>query len=258
MTLITALLTQQLITFVLVLARTGALVLTAPMTGQSGVPPQVRGLLAVMLAALITPMQFGASQPAPANLVELAVLVANEMLVGLLLGVGVRLLLTAVQLTGQFISQLSGMSLADVFSPGFDADVPIFANFLLFLTMAVMLCLGGHRMVVEAMLDTFVVMPPGHAALGTDFVSVLSTILTQSLELGIRAGAPVMAALLLSTLILGLVTRTLPQINIIAVGFSLNALLTLAALFLTIGTIAWTLQEQSAETMRMIVDVIGH
>ena len=150
------------------------------------------------------------------------------------------------------------MSLADVFSPGFDADVPIFSNLLFYVTMAVMLCLGGHRMIIEAMLDTFVVLPPGHAALGTDFVGVLSTILTQSLELGIRAGAPLMAALLLSTLVLGLVTRTLPQINIIAVGFSLNALLTLGALFLTIGSIAWTLQEQSAETMRMIVDSIGH
>lgn len=257
MTFITALLTHQLVTFVLVLARTGALVLTAPLTGQSGVPRHVRGLLAVALAVLITPMQVGASQMAPADLVELAVLVANEMFVGLLLGVGVRLLLTAVQLTGQLISQLSGMSLADVFSPGFDADVPMFSQLFFYLTVAVMLCLGGHRMIVDAMLDTFVVLPPGQAGLGTDFVDVLTTILTQSLELGIRAGAPAMTALLLSTLVLGLVTRTLPQINIIAVGFSLNALLTLAALFLTVGTIAWTLQEESAETMQMIVESLS-
>jgi flagellar biosynthetic protein FliR len=257
MTFITALLSHQLVTFVLVLARTGALVLTAPLTGQSGVPTHVRGMLAVMLAALVTPMQVASSSTAPADLVELAILVANEMLVGLLLGVGVRLLLTAVQLTGQLISQLSGMSLADVFSPGFDANVPMFSQLFFFLTMAVMLCLGGHRMIIDAMLDTFVVLPPGQASLGTDFVNVLTTIVTQSLDLGIRAGAPVMTALLLSTLVLGLVTRTLPQINIIAVGFSLNALLTLGALFLTVGTIAWTLQEQSEETMRLIVDTLS-
>jgi flagellar biosynthetic protein FliR len=256
MTTVTAILTHQLLTFVLVLARTGALVLTAPLTAQSGIPPHVRGLLAVALAALVTPMHVGTSLVAPTNLVELAVLIANETLVGLLLGVGVRMLLTAVQLAGQLINQLSGMSLADVVSPGFDAEVPVFSQLLFFLTMAVMLCLGGHRMIVEAMLDTFVVLPPGQAALGNDFLGVLTTILTESLALGIRAGAPIMAALLLSTLVLGLVTRTLPHINIIAVGFNLNALLTLAALFLTVGTIAWTLQESSAETMRLLVDAL--
>jgi flagellar biosynthetic protein FliR len=88
-------------------------------------------------------------------------------------------------------------------------------------------------------------------------VNVLTTILTQSIALGIRAGAPVMLALLVATLVLGLVTRTLPQINIIAIGFNLNALLTLAALFVMLGTIAWTLQEQSAETMRLIVDSLS-
>jgi flagellar biosynthetic protein FliR len=256
-TLITALFTQQLITFVLVLARTGALVLTAPLSGQTGIPRHVRGLLAVTMAVVVTPLYFRTSRAAPEDLVQLGVLVANEMLVGLLLGVGVRLLLTAVQLTGQLISQLSGMSLADVFSPGFDADVPMFSQLLFYLTMAVMLCLGAQRMVIDALLDTFVVLPPGQATLGGDFVDVLSTILTQSLALGIRAGAPIMAALLLATLVLGLVTRTLPQINIIAVGFSLNALLTLGGMFLMVGTIAWTLQEHSDESVQMILDALS-
>lgn len=257
MNAIAALFAEPLITFVLVLARIGALVLTAPLFGHSALPRRIRGLLAVALAVLIVPMQLGASPVDARDLVDLLRLVANETLVGLLLGLGVRLLFTAVQLTGQLISQLSGMSLADVFSPGFEADVPMFSQLLFFLTLAVMICLGGHRMIVEALLDTFLLLPPGQAALGGDFVGVSSVILTQSLALGIRAGAPVMTALLLSTLVLGLVTRTLPQINIIAIGFNLNALLTLGALFLTVGTIAWTLQEQTEETLQMIMDVLG-
>jgi flagellar biosynthetic protein FliR len=248
---------QPLILFVLVLARTGALLLTAPLFGHLGVPRQVRGLLAVALAVVVTPLQAGRAPTVVHDLVGLTILVTNEMLVGMLLGMGVRLLFTAVQLAGQLISQLSGMSLADVFSPGFDADVPVFSQLLFFLSLAVMMCLGGHRMVVEALLDTFVVLPPGQAQLGSGYVDVLSTILTESLELGIRAGAPLITALLLSTLVLGLVTRTLPQINIIAIGFGLNALLTLGLLFLTLGSIIWTLQEGTGETLRTIVDFLG-
>jgi flagellar biosynthetic protein FliR len=66
-----------------------------------------------------------------------------------------------------------------------------------------------------------------------------------------------MIALLLATLVLGLVTRTLPQINIIAIGFNVNALLTLSALLLTLGTIAWTLQQGTRETLRAIVQALG-
>lgn len=258
---IAALLTQPLITFVLVLARVGALVLAAPPFGHTALPRRVRGLLAVALALLIAPMQIrpsqlGASYGDVSSVLDLSVLAAGEMLVGLLLGVGVRLLFTAVQLAGQLISQLSGMSLADVFSPGFEAEVPAFSQLLYFLMLAVMVCLGGHRLIIEALLDTFAVLPPGEASPGSDFVQVLSRIFTQSLALGIRAGAPVMIALLLSTLVLGMVTRTLPQINIVAVGFSLNVLLALAALFLTLGTIAWTLQEQTEGTLQAIVDVL--
>jgi flagellar biosynthesis protein FliR len=254
---LTGLLTQPLITFVLVLARIGALMLTAPLFGHSALPRRIRGLLAISLSVLVLPMQLGLPPVGVRDLLDLLRLVAGEMLLGLLLGMGVRLLFTAVQLTGQLISQLSGMSLADVFSPGFEADVPIFSQLLFYLTLAVMVCLGGHRMIVEALLDTYVLLPPGQAVLSGDFVDVSSTILTQSLALGIRAGAPIMTALLLSTLVLGLVTRTLPQINIIAIGFNLNALLTLAGLFLTIGTIAWTLQEQTEQTLQLILDSLG-
>ena len=81
---------------------------------------------------------------------------------------------------------------------------------------------------IEALLDTFAWAPPGHAALGDTFVEVLTNIVTQSFALGIRAAAPLLIALLLSTLVLGLISRTLPQINVIAVGFGLNSLLTLA------------------------------
>jgi flagellar biosynthetic protein FliR len=70
--------------------------------------------------------------------------------------------------------------------------------------------------------------------------------------LGVHAAAPILVALLLSTIVLGLITRTLPQINIIAVGFGINSLLTLAMLLLSIGTVAWTFQEPTIDALRTI------
>ncbi len=86
---------------------------------------------------------------------------------------------------------------------------------------------------------------------------MLVNILTQSFALGIRAAAPILAALLLSNIVLGLISRTLPQINVIAVGFGLNSLLALGVLFLSIGAVAWTFQEPTVEVMQQVQEALS-
>ena len=85
---------------------------------------------------------------------------------------------------------------------------------------------------------------------------MLTSIVTQSFALGIRAAAPLLTALLLSNLVLGLISRTLPQINVIAVGFSLNSLLALGVLFLSIGAVAWTFQEPTMDVMQAVASAL--
>ncbi len=80
----------------------------------------------------------------------------------------------------------------------------------------------------------------------------MTAILTQSFALGIRAAAPAMTALLLATLVLGLISRTLPQINIIAVGFGVNTLVALGTVMLSLGAMAWAFQEQIEPTLDLL------
>ena len=243
---------SQFLIFTLVLTRVSGLVMTAPIFGTPDVPVRVRALLAVALALLITPMYSGTTVDDPGTLPNYLVYIGGEALIGLLLGLGIVILFTGVQVAGQIISQLSGMALADVFSPGFDANVPMFSQLLYFIAMAVFVLIDGHRLVMAALLDTFYQIPPGAGGLSGSVVETLTTILTQSFSLGIRAGAPIMTALLLSTLVLGLISRTMPQLNIIAIGFGLNSLVTLGGLFLGMGAIAWVFQEQVEPMLELL------
>jgi flagellar biosynthesis protein FliR len=243
---------SRFMVFTLVLGRTGALLMTAPIFGTQALPKQVRALLAVAMSLLVTPVFLNTSMPPIGDMAEYGRLMANEVLVGIMLGLGINILFSGVQVAGQIVSQLSGLSLADVFSPGFEEDVSVFSQLFYFLTLSVFVAVGGHRIVTQALLDTFVALPPGHAALGHNFVEVLTSILTQAFVLGIRAAGPLLVALLLSNLVLGLISRTLPQINVIAVGFGLNSLLALGLLFLSIGAAAWTFQEPTIDVMQQI------
>jgi flagellar biosynthesis protein FliR len=247
----------RFIIFTLVLARIGALVMTAPIFGSQALPRRIRGILAVTLALLITPIYLSGSLPPVGNTVEFGRLIINEVLVGLMLGLGLNILFAGIQVAGQVASQMSGLSLADVFNPGFEEDVSVFSQLFYFLTLAVFVAVGGHRIVTEALLQTFAWLPPGKAAIGDSYVEVLVSVLMQSFGLGIRAAAPLLTALMLSNLILGLISRTLPQINVIAVGFGLNSLLALAVLCLSLGTVAWTFQEPTVEVMQLVQEAFA-
>jgi flagellar biosynthesis protein FliR len=249
-------LVSRFMVFTLVLARTGALISTAPIFGTMALPRQVRALLAVTMSLLVAPVFLSTSMPPVENLAGYGKMMANEVLVGLLLGLGLNIFFAGVQAAGQVVSQLSGMSLAEAYNPGFQEDSSIFSQLFYFVTLAVFVAVGGHRMVTQSLLDTFTALPPGHAALGNTFVEVITNIITQAFVLGIRAAAPLMTALLLSNLVLGLISRTLPQINVIAVGFGLNALLTIGLLFLSIGAAAWAFQDPTLDVMQRIQEAL--
>ena len=148
------------------------------------------------------------------------------------------------------------MMLANVVDPNMGTSVPTFSRFLFLVAMAVFVGIGGHRLVMAALLDTFATIPPGSCAFPTSFANTFVELLAQSFKLGIRGGVPVVTALLLSTLVLGLIGRTVPQLNILMVGFGLNSMLSFALMSLTLGATVWAFQEQIEPTLSTLLEAL--
>ena len=251
-TFLTLLEPSRLMLLAMVLCRTSGLVMVAPVFGSSDVPMKLRAFFALLLTLMIVSVRFYQRVPEPTAMIDFAVYLAAEVAIGLVLGLGVWMYLLAFQLAGQIVSQSAGMSLADVFVPGLDTSVPIVSQLLHLFATVVFLAIGGHRLLIAAFLNTFEVLPPG-AGLAVDGVpAMLTTMLAESFEFGIRVAAPGITALLLATLVLGLVSRTLPQLNIMAFGFGMNAMLALGVLAMTFGAAAWSLEEQ----IESVVDTV--
>ena len=245
-------LVSRFMVFTLVLGRTSGLVATAPVFNALGLPRQVLAFLAVALALVVTPVYINTSMPPVGDFATYAHMLVNEVAVGVLLGLGMNILFTGIQVAGQIVSQMSGLSLADVFNPSFDESISVFSQLFYFLTLAVFVAIGGHRMLIDALLGTFAWAPPGQAMIGESFLSALTELMTQSFVLGIRASAPLLVALFLSTIVLGLVSRTLPQLNIIVIGFGLNSFLTLGMMMISLGAVAWTFQEPAIDALNRL------
>jgi flagellar biosynthetic protein FliR len=221
-------------------------------------PLQVRAFLTVAIALLLTPTQLGAPVNYPTDLVAHLILIGTELLLGMILGAGVMILLAGVQITGQLISQLSGMSLADVFNPGFDSEVPLVAHLMYLTTLAVFLLIDGHRYLIAGLLGTFQTITLGGGRLPETLSETIATLLSESFILGIRAAGPAMVALVLATVLLGLISRTIPQINVMVVGFGVNSLITLGMIAISLGSMVYVFQEAFEPAIGAVIETLNH
>jgi len=261
---------EKFLLFTLVLTRVSGLTMTAPIYGTQDVPMQIRAMLAVALALLITPTQWDVAVVYPRSTFNYLVFIGCELLIGVCLGLGVVILFTGVQLAGQLIGRVSGLLLANVFDPVSGISVPTFSRMLFLVAMAVFVCIGGHRMVMAGLLDTFQEIPPGsvvpwevpafaNASPGGfqgSIAEMFVVLLTQSFTLGIRAAVPVVTAVLLSILVIGLIGRTVPQLNIMMVGFGINSMLAMAMMSLTLGAAVWLFQGHIEPVLETVLNAL--
>ena len=241
--------------FSLVFARVAGLVMTAPVFGSTNVPKRIRVMLALALAALVTPLQTLELAHNPQTPVDYLLLTAGETLIGVTIGVGITLLFSGLQVAGQIVNQMSGMQLAEVYNPSLQENVPIFSQLLYYVALAVFVTIGGHRRVMSALLDSFASLPPGGGTMPTEIGEMLTTLAAQSFRLGVQAATPIMVAMLLATLVLGLISRTLPQLNVMHVGFGINSMITLCAMALSLGAMAWVFQEHVDPMLNLLVEI---
>lgn len=243
---LTRLLEHNLLLVVLVLTRLSTLLMALPAIG-IGVPIRVRALLALLLTILTVPVvaEFNGDQtPQAANLIDLAILLAREALIGILIGTTVQMVITGVQTAGEIMSATGGLQLGESLDPATHSPTPTMAQLIGLLVTATMIAIGGHRYVLGSLIDSFAALPAGAARLHEPMLELIITQLGSSLAAGVRVAAPVVLALLLSNLVTGLISRTLPQLNVLAIGLSLNAVALLAITVLTIGSASYLFRDE--------------
>ncbi|MFH1035763.1 MAG: flagellar biosynthetic protein FliR [Pseudomonadota bacterium] len=225
----------QVTGFLLVLIRAAALIATLPFFGSPNVPEMVKAGLALSLALLISPMVKIDPALLPRDMWQLALLAAGELMIGMILGMVVRLLLTSVQIMGQLAGFQMGFSVANVFDPIGGGQVAVVAQFCYVMALLAFLGVGGHLHFFRALADSFQVVPPGGFSLSRALYEQFMGLVTQMFLLSVKIGAPVVGALLFTQVAMGVVAKTVPQMNILIVGFPVTISVGLIFLSLTLS-----------------------
>jgi flagellar biosynthesis protein FliR len=234
-------------TYLCVLSRTGPLLAMMPPIQGSAIPNRVKVLLALMIAVVVTPLVLHTSTPLPPHLAGIVIGLAKELMLGVLFGTAVLLIVTSLQIGGQVISSLSSMDVAQAADPTSQESITVVSQLFSWVAMALFLLLGGHRVVLGACIDSFAVYPAGGVLAEEFWLMHLHEVLKHSIEIGMRAAAPPAIALLLANFVTALVGRTLPQLNIMAIGFNLNVSIMILVLVMSMASIGWVFQNELVE-----------
>lgn len=238
------LLSQPLWVFVTVLARISPPLMIAPPTRSGALPMRVRGLIAIAAAAIATPIAITGARPMPSDLLNIALSLAGEVLLGMLLGSIIMLSILSLQIAGQAASHLAGFDLANSADPSTNEEIPVVSNLLGWLAIVILLMAGGHRHLMACCLDSFAKYPAGTVVFESNWLAEFQALLSHTFVVGVRAAAPLATALLLANLVTGLLARTLPQLNVLAIGFNINALALLLLLFMSVSGMSWIFQQE--------------
>jgi flagellar biosynthetic protein FliR len=219
--------------FILVLTRLGALFVLTPVLANRSMPLRARALLALALSAALYPTLPALAQTPPdATLLTLAPVVVSEFLVGLVIGFIAAVPVMALDLGGFIIGHQMGLGLARAYNPDADVDTDLLGQVLMYIGLGAFLALGGLEAVFSSLAHSFALIPPGHLALTDLPIQTLLAVITSGFELAVRVSAPALGIIMLMLVAMGFLMKTMPQINILSVGFSIKimfGLLMLAA-----------------------------
>jgi flagellar biosynthetic protein FliR len=132
------------------------------------------------------------------------------------------------QVCGLMVGQQAALSLGQVFDPAQNDQSTVLGQLYMIVLIVLFLSVGGHREMMAALLDTFEVIPLLSFRFDDSFIVLMVEMLSAAFILGIRVAGPVLIALFLTGIALGFLSRTMPQFNILTVGFTLRILLSLA------------------------------
>lgn len=236
-------------------ARITGFLMVMPLIGSNMVTQRIRIMLAVMITLVITPIL--PEQPA-VDALSLAslIIIAQQLIIGILLGFLVEIVTQVFVLAGQLIAMQTGLGIATTVDPAQGASVVVVSQWFLFLVSLVFLSLNGHLIVIEILADSFFTMPISDEAWSlAQYDAVIKWggwMFTSALLISL----PALTALLIVNMAFGVMTRAAPQLNIFSLGFPVTMLVGLVIIWLNMNNIAINYQfflEQLFEFMRKMI-----
>ena len=222
--------------FLLVLVRISGIIIMAPFLGSINIPQYVRVGTAIAISIVMFPSVDAASGmlPVPPTVIGYAALVLKELFVGWLIGFVAYISFATIHMAGKVMDMQVGFSIVNVMDPTSGQQIPLIGSFLYNLSVIVFLATNGHHVLITALVNSFQRVPLQMLAADVSLAEIITRFTVGIFTTGMQIALPVSFAILLTNVGLGILARTMPQLNIFVVGVPLQIVIGLFMLSIVV------------------------
>lgn len=233
-------------TFIYPMARILAVAATAPFLSNAAMPRRVRLVLGIALTLAIAPILPPMPAVTPASGLGLWLL-AQQILIGVGMGLSMRIIFAAVDLAASVIAFQMGLGFATFYDPQSTAQTSVIGNFLNLIASLLFLALNGHIVYFAVLAQSFTAIPISTTPLDASSWQLLAALGGKIFSTGLLLSLPVIIILLITNVALGILNRAAPQLNLFAIGFPITLALGFISLFLMMSYLAVPLERLFSE-----------
>ncbi len=237
------------------LARVLGLFAIAPIFANAGIPRRIRLVVGLVVTFALVPSLPAVPAVSPGSWTGIFI-IAQQMLIGILFGLTLRVVFAAVDIAGELIGLQMGLSFAIFYDPQNAGQSAVLSEFLGLLTMLTFLAMNGHLLTLSVLAESFHLLPISTTPVAAQGFAAAVSWSAVLFSAGVLLALPVVAALLIANIAMGVLSRVAPQLNLFAVGFPVTMVSGFVVLTISLpyfGTAMERLFEQSFVTLRGII-----
>jgi len=241
---------NNMVGFLLLFFRFAALFIAVPIFDHKNIPMNIKAVMAFFFTVV-----FYSTMPAPIipiNVPAIVVAILGEFMLGLSVGIALQLAYNVITFAGGQISYMMGFSLASAIDPQSGVSMPIISQFLSLLALMVLFSLNLHHWILLFIDHTMQTIPLGGFVLSKDLFHYIMHATSNMFLVGFMIAFPIIALSWLADVIFGMLMKTMPQFNLLVIGFPIKIMVSFAVLIATLTAIMLVLKGQVQEAFNML------
>lgn len=235
--------------------RISAMLSVAPVIGGRQIPAQIKIAVAILITLSILPLQQNVPAVAPWSAIGVYI-TAQQMLIGLVMGFILTLVFAAMNLAGHAIGMSMGLGFSMSVDPNYGVQVPIISQFFSITATLIFLSLNGHLALISTMAGSFEYLPVATVGISQDGLWQLIKFSSIMFAGALSVALPAIIALLMANLVMGVMTRSAPQMNIFSIGFPMTMMAGFTILIFTLPNMLPVFERLMDESFVVLLKVL--
>lgn len=222
----------------LVLVRMSGLFILSPVFGRQNMPALFKVGFAFFLTLIYVSATENLTVDYKDSMVLYVVYVAKELAIGIVMGYVTYIIMSGIYLAGHIIDNQIGFGYANVLDPITNIQVPLTSNFYYTYIILIFLLINGHHMIIRALFYSFSVIPLGQLTFSSNVIPELGAIMAEMFGIALRISAPIIAAVFIADVVLGVLSKTIPEMNVFMLGMPIKVFIGFFIITITISNAA--------------------